>query len=300
MRVKKGILLAGGNATRLFPLTLSTSKHLLPIWNKPMIYYPLSNFLKAGINKILLISSKKYISFYKQLLGNGRLYGINITYKIQNKPLGIPQAFSIGKEFINNDPIALNLGDHIFFGNDIDKKIKSNIKNFNKTTIFTYKHQDFSKYGVIEYSKNKKPLKIYEKPNISTSKEIVCGFYIFDKKVDNYIKNLKKSKRGEYEISDLINLYINNRTIKIEKIDYKSNYWIDAGTPEKIYEASQIIKKIEKNKKKSIGSIEIAAFNSGLISYSKLKHLCSLYNNKPYGNYLNNFTKKLKNNKYEK
>ena len=293
MKVEKGILLAGGNATRLFPLTLSTSKHLLPIWNKPMIYYPLSNFLNAGINKILLISSKKYISFYRQLLGNGKLYGVNITYKIQNKPLGIPQAFSIGKEFIGNDPIALNLGDHIFFGNEIDKKIKNNIINFKKTTIFTYKHKDFSKYGVIEYSKNKKPFKIYEKPKISKSKEIVCGFYIFEKKVFSYLKNLKKSKRGEFEISDLINFYINNDNIKIEKINSKNNFWIDAGTPEKIYEASQIIKKIENSKKKSIGSIEIAAFSSSLINSSELKYLCSLYKNKPYGDYLNKFIKKI-------
>ena len=183
MKVKKAIILAGGSAKRLGPITQVTSKHLLPIYNKPMIYYPLSTLMLAGIKNYLIITNPYYLKLYKDLLGNGKKFGIKINYLSQTKPRGLPDAFLLAKEFIGNDPICLNLGDHILFGKDITSLIKKNIENFTKTTLFAYSHKNPKDFGVINFDKNYKPLSIQEKPNRPKSKYIVTGLYIYDNKV---------------------------------------------------------------------------------------------------------------------
>ena len=251
MKVKRAIILAGGTATRLKPITSIISKHLLPIYNKPMIYYPLSTLMLGGIREYLIITNPSYLKLYQDLLGYGDNLGINIRYKVQKKPEGLPQAFIIGEKFINNEPVCLNLGDHIFFGNDVNRLLKKNINDFKKTTIFAYRYKKPNEYVGINLNKKNKPISILEKPIKPKSNLIVCGLYIYDKNVVKLSKNLKFSKRGELEISDLNNLYLKNNTLNVEIID-KKNHWIDAGSPEKIFEASKLIESIEKQKKSYI------------------------------------------------
>ena len=291
MKVKRGIILAGGTATRLKPITSIISKHLLPIYNKPMIYYPLSTLMLGGIREYLIITNPSYLKLYQDLLGYGDNLGINIRYKVQKKPEGLPQAFIIGEKFINNEPVCLNLGDHIFFGDDVNRLLKKNINNFKKTTIFAYRHKKPNEYGVISLDKKNKPISILEKPNKPKSNLIVCGLYIYDKNVVELSKNLKFSKRGELEISDLNNLYLKNNTLNVEIID-KKNHWIDAGSPEKIFEASKLIESIEKRKKSYIGFPEIAALKKRYITTNDFTKLIRNYKGNHYGRILNAFLSK--------
>jgi len=291
MKVKRGIILAGGMAARLKPITSIISKHLLPIYNKPMIYYPLSTLMLGGIREYLIITNPSHLKLYQDLLGYGDNLGINIRYKIQKKPEGLPQAFIIGEKFINNEPVCLNLGDHIFFGDDVNRLLKKNINNFKKTTIFAYRHKKSNEYGVINLDKKNKPISILEKPNKPKSNLIVCGLYIYDKNVVELSKNLKFSKRGELEISDLNNLYLKNNTLNVEIID-KKNHWIDAGSPEKIFEASKLIESIEKRKKSYIGFPEIAALKKRYITINDFTKLIRNYEGNHYGRILNTFLSK--------
>ncbi len=282
--ISKGIILAGGHATRLKPITNVISKHLMPIYNKPMIYYPLSNLIQAGIRDYLIITNPEYLSLYKKLLGDGKKLGLRIRYKIQSKPLGLPHAFILGEKFINNEPVCLNLGDHIFFGDQVSRLIKKNIQNFLKTTIFVFKHKNPKDYGVINFDKNFRPLKIVEKPIVTKSKYIICGLYIYDSNVVEYTKKLKFSKRKELEISDLNNLYLKKKMLSIEKINI-NNCWIDAGTPEKISLASNKICNME-SKRKYIGMIEWESYKQGFISQSQYEKFIDVYKNNYYSEML--------------
>ena len=290
MQIKKGIILAGGTATRLKPLTSATSKHLLPVYNKPMIYYPLSTLMLGGIKEYLIITKQSDLHQYKLILGNGHQWGIDIKYKIQKKPGGLPEAFIIGESFINNEPVCLNLGDHIFFGSKVISSLKKNIINFNSNVIFSVKSNSPQNYGVLNFDKHNKVNKIEEKPKTPTSKNILCGLYLFDKNVVNYSKKLKKSSRNELEITDLINIYLKKNNLNVEVIK-KNNIWFDAGTPENILRASIAISKYEEKNQIYSGSPEIAALYNKYIGLTKYKKLINLYKNNNYGNLLASFLK---------
>ena len=243
MVINKCIILAGGYAKRLRPMTEVLSKHLMPIYNKPMIYYPISTAMEAGIRKFLIITKKEDLNNYKKLLGNGKNFGISISYKIQKKPIGIPEAFLLGQKFINKDPVCLNLGDHIFFGKDVKNKLKYHIKNFSKSTIFTYTVNKPNSYGVL-YKNKQNNYKIIEKPKKIISNKIICGLYLYTSDVVSLSKKLKLSKRSEIEISDLNNIFLSNKCIKLIHIN-KNNTWADAGNPNNILKISNLIKKLE-------------------------------------------------------
>lgn len=256
-----------------------------------MIYYPLSTLMLGGIREYLIITNPSYLKLYQDLLGYGDNLGINIRYKVQKKPEGLPQAFIIGEKFIDNEPVCLNLGDHIFFGNDVNRLVKKNINSFKKTTIFAYRYKKPNEYGVINLDKKNRPISILEKPFKPKSNLVVCGLYIYDKNVVELSKSLKFSKRGELEISDLNNLYLKNNTLNVEIID-KKNHWIDAGSPEKIFEASKLIESIEKRKKSYIGFPEIAALKKRYITINDFTKLIRNYEGNHYGRILNTFLSK--------
>ena len=215
MKIKKAIILAGGTGTRLKPITSIINKHLLNIYDKPLIYYPISTVLLAGIRQILIIASKDQINFFKMLLGNGQLFGMNISYEIQNEPNGLPEAFIIGEKFIGNDPICLNLGDHILFGQGLPDLLETTFSNFKKNTIFSLESLNTKDYGVVELNKKRKPIKIIEKPKRTKSKNIITGIYAFSNEVISIYKKLKKSSRSELEISDLINHFLKKNELDV-------------------------------------------------------------------------------------
>ena len=234
----KGIILAGGNGSRLYPITSSVSKQLLPIYDKPMIYYPLTTLMQMNIKDILIISSFEYVNQYRQLLGDGSNFGIKISYAKQDKPKGIADAFLVGEKFINKSKVALILGDNIFYGNDLNPNIIKNFKNGGQ--IFLYKVNDPSRYGVAEI-KNKNIIKIIEKPKKTISKYAVTGIYLYDKIVVDLVKTLKPSKRNEIEITDLNNIYLNKKRLESIILD-NSFSWLDTGTFDSLLEASIFVK----------------------------------------------------------
>ncbi len=291
-KVTRGIILAGGKGTRFEPFTLYTSKHLLPINDKPIIFYPLSNFIKNGIKKILIISDKKYIENYKSLLGSGQQFGVSISYKVQKKPRGLPEALILGEKFVKNKPFALNLGDHILFGKDVDKILKKNFTKNNSNYIFTINHKNTKEYGVLEKDKKKNKFRIIEKPNKTKSKEIVVGIYIYDKDAIKIAKKLKPSSRKELEITDLNNMLIDQKKIKILKFDNKKNFWFDAGDSNKVLDISSFIKKYEKKSKIQIANLNEIALLKKLIN--KNKFLNEIRGKK--GSYFEYLKKKYENN----
>ncbi len=283
--MRKGILLAGGTGSRLYPATIAISKQLIPVYDKPMIYYPLSTLMYAKCRNILLISTKKDLPLYKKLLGTGKDLGLKIVYKVQPKPKGIAQAFLIGKKFLNNDKCILILGDNIFWGNEIEKLLKKNINN-NGSTIFLYNVNDPSSYGVAKI-KNKKVINIIEKPKKFISNKAVTGLYFFDEKVSKFASELKFSARGEIEITDLINKYIKKNQINYEIID-KGNAWLDAGTHLDLLESSMYVKTLQKRLGLMIGSIHEIAYQNGWIKKNKLKNIIKKLGKNEYSKYLNN------------
>lgn len=290
-KVTRGIILAGGKGTRFEPFTLYTSKHLLPINDKPIIFYPLSNFIKNGIKNILIISDKKYIENYKSLLGSGQQFGVSISYKVQKKPRGLPEALILGEKFTKNKPFALNLGDHILFGKDVDKILKKNFVKNNSNYIFTINHKNTKEYGVLEKNKKKNKFRIIEKPNKTQSKEIVVGIYIYNKDAIKIAKKLKPSSRKELEITDLNNMLIDQKKIKILKFDNKKNFWFDAGDSNKVIDISSFIKKYEKKSKIQIANLNEIALLNKLIN--KNKFLNEIRNKK--GSYFEYLKKKYEN-----
>ncbi len=264
----KGIILSGGLGTRLHPLTISTSKQLLPVYDKPLIYYSLTTLMSIGIKDILIITNKSQIPNFKKLLKNGTQLGIKISYMSQTKPNGIAESFIIGEKFIKNNPVALILGDNFFYGIGLDKNFAKYYKNIDGALIFTYSVPNPNNFGVAVI-RNNKIIKIVEKPNKNIGNSIVTGLYIYDKDVVNYSKKLKPSKRNELEITDLNNIYLKNK-----KLNYKNlsdgSVWLDTGDIESLFNASQYIKIIQERNQILIGSPEIQSYKNGWISKKKL------------------------------
>tara|TARA_Y100000022_G_scaffold65343_1_gene56073 strand:+ start:900 stop:1772 length:873 start_codon:yes stop_codon:yes gene_type:complete len=285
MKIKKAIILAGGTGTRLKPITSIINKHLLNIYDKPLIYYPISTVLLAGIRQILIIASKDQINFFKMLLGNGQLFGMNISYEIQNEPNGLPEAFIIGEKFIGNDPICLNLGDHILFGQGLPDLLETTFSNFKKNTIFSLESLNTKDYGVVELNKKRKPIKIIEKPKRTKSKNIITGIYAFSNEVISISKKLKKSSRSELEISDLINHFLKKNELDVSFLG-RGIAWFDAGSSDRILEASNFIQLIQKNQGNLVGCLEEIALNKKFISLSTYMKSIDLHKNSQYGEYL--------------
>ena len=283
--VKKAIILAGGSGSRLRPFTNILNKHLLLIYNKPMIYYPISTCMLGGIRKYLIVSDKRSLDFYRALLGNGSRLGISIEYATQSSPSGLPEAFIIGEKFINKEAVCLNLGDHILFGSGLSDILKKNFKNFNKSKIFIQKTSHPNEYGVIEFNKQGKPLKIIEKPSRPKSKYIVSGLYLYSSEVVDVAKRLKKSKRNELEITDLNNIFLKKNKLEVEDLG-RGIAWFDAGNPDRLLEISTFIKLIEAKQGTVIGCLEEIAYKNKFINQKELFKNIDLYKGSDYGNYL--------------
>ena len=281
---RKGIILAGGTGSRLFPMTKVISKQLLPVYDKPMIFYPLSTLMLAGINEILIITTPNDLYSFKSLLGNGEEIGVRIRYSVQPKPNGIAEAFIIGEEFISNSPVALILGDNIFYGQGISKILK----NANKKTcssIFAYRVVDPERYGVVEFSKDLKARGIEEKPEKPKSKFAITGIYFYDNTAVEKAKTIKASNRGELEITDLNRLYLEEDSLNVEVFN-RGIAWLDTGTVDSLHEASSFIRTIEHRQGYKIGCPEEIAWRNGWISNDKLKKLALGYLKSGYGSYL--------------
>ena len=282
----KGIILAGGVASRMFPITLSITKQLLPVYDKPMIYYSISTFMIAGIRDILIIVSSNQIENFKNLLGDGSQFGININYEIQQNPNGLPEAFIIGENFIKNNKVALILGDNIFYGNEFSYILKNSIEKHDGATIFLYPSNNPENFGVVEFSDDRKIISIEEKPENPKSNYIVTGLYLYDENVSYYSKSLRKSSRGELEITDLNNIYLKNEKLNYEILG-KGFSWIDTGTFDSLYEACEFIKILEKRQGIKISVPEEIAYRNKWISEEELYRQAFKYKNNSYGKYLN-------------
>ena len=282
----KGIILAGGAGTRLFPLTRVISKQLIPVNDKPMIYYPLSTLMSARIKDIAIISTTEHLPHFKKLLGSGEQYGIKLTYIEQKKPKGIAEAFILAEDFIGKQNVCLVLGDNIFYGLDLHEQIKE--KKINKTkgaTIFGYEVSDPERFGVIEFDKKNKPISIKEKPKNPKSNLAVVGLYFYDNNVVRYAKSLKPSARGELEITDINNIYISKKQLQSIKFG-KGAAWLDTGTYQSLNEASNFINNIEKRQGIKVGCLEEVAFRNGWVSKKQIKLNAAELKNTEYGDYL--------------
>jgi glucose-1-phosphate thymidylyltransferase len=285
--IKKGIILAGGKGTRLSPLTKIINKQLLPLYDKPLIFYPLSVLMLAGIREVLIITNSGQKKLFQNILGNGSGLGIKINYKEQKKPNGLPEAFIIGEKFIDNDDVALILGDNFFYGQGFTNRIKDCINNNDGATIFTYIVNNPSDYGIAELNKNNEIIKITEKPKKSNSKFAITGLYLFDNQVVKLSKKLKPSKRNELEIVDLIRKYLQQKRLKAEFIG-RGSAWLDTGTIENLNETSQFIASIERRQGLKIGCLEEIAYNNQWIAKKKLIKAIKFYGNCSYSDYLKN------------
>ena len=281
----KGIILSGGKGTRLFPITKGISKQLLPVYDKPMIYYPLSVLMLSGINEILIISNPEFIDNYKMLFGNGQEIGLDIKYKVQLEPRGLADAFIVGEEFIGKDTCSLILGDNIFYGQGLSKKVQNASKIKNGATIFGYYVKDPKSYGVVEFDDNNKVVSLEEKPRKPKSHYAVPGLYFYDKKVVEMAKNLKPSSRGEIEITDLNNEYLKNDQLNVELLG-RGYAWLDTGTHDSLLEASNFIETIQKRQGYYIGCIEEIAYKMGYIDNKQLLSLSDKMISTEYGKYL--------------
>lgn len=282
----KGIILAGGSGTRLFPITKAISKQLMPIYDKPMIYYPLSVLMMADIREILIITTPEDNESFKRLLGDGHELGCHFEYAIQANPNGLAQAFVIGEEFIGNDKVALILGDNIFHGTGLDKLVKS-FNNVDGAAIFAYKVSDPERYGVVEFDKNFTALSIEEKPLKPKSPYAVPGLYFYDNEVVHIAKNIKPSPRGEYEITDVNRAYLENKKLHVGVMD-RGTAWLDTGTFDSLSDATEFVRVIEKRQDTKIGCIEEVAFRHGFIDKDQLNTLADKYIKSGYGMYLKN------------
>ena len=281
---RKGIILAGGTGSRLFPLTNGVCKQLLPIYNKPMIYYPLSSLMLAGIKEILLITTPEDIDKFKKLLGDGSQFGINLKYIIQSKPEGIAQAFILGEDFVKESDVALVLGDNLFYGKNFISLMQS-ANQKKEPTIFAYQVSDPERYGIVEFNDNGSPSKIIEKPKKPKSKYAITGLYFYDNRVVEISKNLNLSQRGEYEITDVNNYYLSTGDLNVHKFG-RGHAWLDTGTHDSLLEASQFVATLEHRQGLKIACLEEISYNCGFIDKEELAKLASETSNNSYGNYL--------------
>ncbi|MEO6613330.1 MAG: glucose-1-phosphate thymidylyltransferase RfbA [Chitinophagaceae bacterium] len=285
----KGIILAGGSGTRLYPITKAISKQLMPIYDKPMIYYPLSTLMIAGINEILIITTPEDNPQFRRLLGDGSHVGCRFEYAIQEVPNGLAQAFVIGADFIGNDKVALVLGDNIFYGMGLGIQLK-NLTDINGGYVFAYRVSDPERYGVVEFDKKMNAISIEEKPTNPKSNFAVPGLYFYDNSVVSIAKNLKPSARGEYEITDVNREYLRNGTLKVALLD-RGTAWLDTGTFDSLSDASEFVRVIEKRQGNKIGCIEEIAYRNGFINKDQLQELSTQLAKSGYGKYLEGLLK---------
>ena len=284
----KGIILAGGSGTRLYPLTMVTSKQLLPVYDKPMIYYPLSVLMNAGIRDILIISTPQDLPRFQELLRDGSQFGVRLSYKEQPSPDGLAQAFIIGEEFIGDDSVAMVLGDNIFAGHGLKKRLKAAIENAESgrgATVFGYYVDDPERFGIVEFDKNGKAVSIEEKPAKPKSNYCVTGLYFYDNRVVEYAKNLKPSARGELEITDLNRIYLEENQLNVELLG-QGFTWLDTGTHESLVEATNFVKTIEQHQHRKIACLVEIAYLNGWISKEDVLKVYELLKKNQYGQYL--------------
>ena len=284
----KGIILAGGSGTRLYPLTRVTSKQLLPIYDKPMIYYPMSVLMNAGIRDILIISTPQDTPRFEELLGDGHQFGVNLSYEVQPSPDGLAQAFIIGEKFIGDDNVAMVLGDNIFAGHGLKKRLNEAVKNAERgkgATVFGYYVDDPERFGIVEFDKNGKAVSIEEKPEKPKSNYCVTGLYFYDNKVVEYAKNLKPSARGELEITDLNRIYLEKGSLNVELLG-QGFTWLDTGTHESLVEATNFVKTVEQHQHRKIDCLEEIAYLNEWISKEEVLKVYELLKKNQYGQYL--------------
>ena len=281
----KGIILAGGSGTRLYPLTQVTSKQLLPIYDKPMIYYPLSILMNAGIKEILIISTPTDTPRFEELLGDGSQFGISLQYKVQPSPVGLAQAFLLGEEFIDGDSCAMVLGDNIFHGHGLTKRLRAAATKESGATVFGYYVDDPERFGVVEFDENGKAISIEEKPAQPKSNYAVTGLYFYDNRVVEYAKSIKPSARGELEITDLNRIYLENGDLEVTLLG-QGFTWLDTGTHESLVDATNFVHTVETHSHRKIACLEEIAYLNGWISKDELQKAYELYQKNQYGNYL--------------
>jgi glucose-1-phosphate thymidylyltransferase len=283
--IVKGIILAGGSGTRLYPLTMVTSKQLLSVYDKPMIFYPLSTLMLAGIKEILIISTPQDTPHFEKLLGNGNEYGISLTYAVQPSPDGLAQAFIIGEEFIGQESCAMILGDNIFYGNGFSKILKEAAHNPGRATVFGYYVEDPERFGVVEFDESGGVISIEEKPHDPKSNYAVTGLYFYDNRVVEFAKVLKPGARGELEITDLNKIYLEKGALDVKLLG-RGYAWLDTGTIDSLIEASQFVQTLSKRQGVTISAIEEIAYKQGWITKEKLLEVAEKYGRSPYGQHL--------------
>ncbi|GAA0849208.1 glucose-1-phosphate thymidylyltransferase [Bifidobacterium pullorum subsp. gallinarum] len=283
----KGIILAGGSGTRLYPLTTVTSKQLLPVYDKPMIYYPLSVMMMAGIRNILIISTPHDLPNFERLLGDGSQYGVRFSYKVQPSPDGLAQAFLLGEEFIAGEPCALVLGDNIFYGNGLTRTLRGAVKKAEEgvATVFGYYVDDPERYGVVEFDANHRAVSIEEKPAVPKSNYAVTGLYFYDSRVVEYAKKVRPSARGELEITDLNRMYLEDGTLSVRTLG-RGYAWLDTGTMDSLFEAGEFVRTVQRAQGLPIAVAEEIAYENGWIDREQLLKSAEKYGKSPYGKHL--------------
>ncbi|MGC0372344.1 MAG: hypothetical protein DGJ47_001056 [Rickettsiaceae bacterium] len=287
---RKGIILAGGMGTRLYPATMGVSKQMMPVYDKPMIYYPLSTLMIAGIKDILIISTERDLPLFKDLLGDGSRWGISLSYKVQDKPNGIAESLIIAEEFLGGSPCALILGDNIFYGSDMQQILHKAHSNISGATIFTYSVADPRRYGIACFNEEEVVVSLEEKPSYPKSDQAVTGLYFYDSRAPEYVKSLKPSKRGELEITDLNSVYLEKGELFVQKFS-RGHAWLDMGTHDSLMESSQFISAIERRQGIKIACLEEVSWNQGWISDEEVKKASILMGSTEYGRYLGRLVK---------